>query len=70
MRTVEEVLGVAARSNLDNVLVISQRPEGGIVFLSTAEMTLAEANWLLDQAKHLLLLPDYFEKRDGGGTAA
>ena len=54
-RTVDEVLGVAARLDLDNVILISETPDGAVVLLTTDNVTLASANWLLDRVKMLLL---------------
>ena len=56
--TVEQVLACAAKMNLTNVLVLSQRDNGNIVFLDSPELTLAQANWLVDQAKAIILGPD------------
>ena len=52
----EEVLGVASKLNLSNILVLSETKDGDIVFLDT-DFTAAEANWLLDRVKVLLLMP-------------
>jgi hypothetical protein len=55
MRTVEQVLGTAQRLNLPEVIVLSQLPEGGLVWLANDDMTCERANWLLDMFKHFLL---------------
>lgn len=55
-RTVDAVLGVAEQLNLTNVLVLSERENGDLVFLDS-NMTMAQANWLIDRFKTLLVLP-------------
>ncbi len=55
--SVDEVLGAAQHLDLSNILVISERENGTIVFLST-EMSLAQANWLIDRLKTLILVPE------------
>lgn len=62
-RTVDDVLATAGKLGLSNVLVLSQREDGSLVFLET-DMSFAEANWLLDRMKMLLLAPALFERRD------
>jgi hypothetical protein len=52
--SVEEVLQTARKLELPNVLVLAERENGNLVILDS-ELTLAQANWLLDRAKHLLL---------------
>jgi hypothetical protein len=59
-RTVKDVIGVAFHLNLTNVMVLSQRENGDLVFLDT-DMTEAQANWLLDKIKTLLLMPSCYE---------
>ena len=54
--SVEEVLSVAARLNLTNILVLSEREDGALVFLDDG-LSLAQANWLADRMKHLMLDP-------------
>jgi hypothetical protein len=56
-RSVEEVLATAAKLDLPNVLVLSELENGNLVFLET-DMTVAQANWLLDRMKALLLIPE------------
>lgn len=56
-RSVEGVLETAKRLDLPNVLVLSEGEDGTITFLST-EMSAAQANWLIDRAKVLLVGPD------------
>ena len=63
-RSIEELLGVAAKLDLDNVLLLSQRQDGGLVFLEYPSMTVAEANWLADRFKTLLLIPGAYERKD------
>lgn len=55
-RSVDDMLGVASQLNLSNALLISERDDGSLVFLDT-NLTLAEANWLLDRMKMLLFAP-------------
>lgn len=57
LHSVDDVLGTAAKLNLDNAIVLSEREDGSLVFLTT-EMTAASANWLLDTFKMLLLQPE------------
>ena len=52
--SVEEMLGAAAKLNLPNALLISEREDGSLVFLDT-DLTVSEANWLLDRMKQILL---------------
>jgi hypothetical protein len=52
--SVEEMLGAARQLDLPNALLISERADGSLVFLDT-DLNLAEANWLLDRMKHILL---------------
>lgn len=59
--SVEDVLGAALRMDLPNVLLISELEDGTITFLST-EMGLANANWLIDRLKTILLLPESFNR--------
>jgi hypothetical protein len=59
--TVDEVLGAARQMDLSNVLLLSEREDGALVFLET-EMTIASTNWLLDRMKTLLLAPGSFER--------
>lgn len=61
--SVEEVLNTARQLELSNILVLSEKEDGSLVFLET-EMTYASTNWLLDKMKTLLLMPDYFEKKN------
>jgi hypothetical protein len=52
--SVEEVLNTARQLDLSNILVLSEKEDGSLVFLET-EMTFASTNWLLDRMKTLLL---------------
>ena len=61
--TVDEVLGAAKQLGLSNVLVLSEREDGALIFLET-DMTLASTNWLLDRMKTLLLALDTFQRVD------
>lgn len=60
-QSVDEVLGTANKMNLPNVLVLSEKEDGSLVFLST-EMELAQTNWLLDRMKMLMLMPSSHER--------
>lgn len=64
--TVDEVLATAKHLNLPNVLVLSELENGNLVFLET-DMTVAQANWLLDRIKVLLCLPDRFAMVNSNG---
>ncbi len=57
----EVVLETAKKMDLSNILLLSEKEDGSIVFLST-DMTLASTNWLLDRMKVLLLMPEMFQK--------
>lgn len=60
-RSVEAVLETAKKLDLPNVLVLSEREDGSLVFLET-EMSLASANYLLDRMKAILITPSIFER--------
>lgn len=62
LHSVEEVLGAAAKLKLDNVIVLSERADGSLVFLTT-ETTAASANWMMDRFKQLLLAPELHTRR-------
>jgi hypothetical protein len=51
--SVDEMLGVAKQLDLPNALLISERHDGSLVFLDS-DLTMAQANWLLDRMKMLL----------------
>ena len=53
--SVEAVFACALQMDLPNVLVLSQREDGRIVFLESPGLTACEANWLVDQAKRIFL---------------
>ncbi len=53
-KTIDEVLGCAAKLNLSNILVLSERKDGALVFLDNG-LNLAQANWLCDRLKALML---------------
>lgn len=55
--SVDDVLETAKKLELTNVLILSEREDGAIVFLDN-KMTMAQANWILDRAKALLVEPD------------
>lgn len=59
--SVADVLETAKQLDLNNVMVLSEREDGALVFLET-DMTLASANWLLDRMKMLLLMPAQHDK--------
>jgi hypothetical protein len=61
--SVADVLGAAAKMDLPNVLVLSEREDGSLVFLDNG-LTCGEANWLLDRMKALLITPNQFERKD------
>ena len=63
-RSVGDVLAFAAKMDLPNVLVLSEREDGSLVFLDN-DLTLAQANWLLDRMKALLITPNTFERQEG-----
>lgn len=52
--SVDDMLGAAAQLGLTNALLISEREDGSLVFLDT-DLNLAQANWLLDRMKRLLV---------------
>ena len=70
LRTVTQALNCADKLDLTNVLILSQRENGSIVFLTDHEMTMANANWLLDNAKQLILNPDRFQVSNEGPVTA
>lgn len=51
----QEVIACASRMDFRNILILSQREDGGVVFLHSNEMTMSEANWLVDNAKRIIL---------------
>jgi hypothetical protein len=59
-QSVAEVLACADKMNLPNVLVLSEREDGSIVFLDSG-MNFAQTNWLLDRMKMILLGPGTYE---------
>lgn len=56
LRSVDEVLGVARKLALPNILVLAEHENGNLTILDS-ELTAAQANWLLDRAKSALLGP-------------
>lgn len=62
LRNVGDVLATAGRLDLPNAVVLSEREDGSLVFLTT-EMSVADANWLLDRFKYLLQCADAYERR-------
>ena len=53
-QTVDEVLGCASQLKLPNILVLSEREDGAIIYLDNG-LTMAEANWLMDRMKAIML---------------
>jgi hypothetical protein len=64
LHTVEEVLAVAGELDIEQVLVIAETKDGGLVLLENG-MTLSQVNWLCDRTKHFILDPAVGE--DGVG---
>ena len=52
--TVKDVLARASAANLSQVLILSYDEEGTIHYFESDEMTIANANWLLDCYKYHL----------------
>jgi len=52
--TPEQALSVAQKQNLDDVLILGYSKEGTFVLLSS-EMNAAESNFMIDQAKDIVL---------------
>jgi hypothetical protein len=70
--SVAEVLGAAAQMDLPNLLLLSERDDGSLVFLDSG-LTMAECNWMLDKLKALMLAPQqptHPETRPDTGGAA
>lgn len=63
-RSVDDILATASKLSLDNIIILSQREDGSVVFLHDDASTVANTNWLLDTAKHHLILTPAFEKVD------
>lgn len=55
-RTTADLLAVAARLDLPHTVLLAQRPDGDLVFLTT-DLSTAEANFMLDRIKVILLGP-------------
>ncbi len=55
-RTVTDLLGTAAQLDLPHAVLIGQRENGAFVMLTT-DISTAEANYLLDRLKAILLGP-------------
>lgn len=60
--SVGEALATAQRLDLPNVLILSELPDGKLVFLDAVDLTVSQANWLLDRAKFFLQAPAYHER--------
>jgi uncharacterized protein YerC len=60
-RSVDDMLAVAGKLKLGNALLISEREDGSLVFLDTS-LTVAEANWLIDRMKVLMLVPSCHQR--------
>lgn len=54
LHEVNDLLATAGQMGLDNAMLLSQRDDGSIAFLTTSKMTIAEANWLADSAKNII----------------
>lgn len=52
--SVDELLAVAGKLGLSNALLISETEDGAIIFLDS-DLTFAQANWLLDRLKVVML---------------
>ena len=55
-RSVPELLGVARRLGMPHAVLIGQRENGNYVMLTT-DLSSAEANWMIDKLKAILLGP-------------
>jgi hypothetical protein len=53
--SIDDVLGCAAKLDLQNIIVLSERENGDLVVLSACDLTLAHCNWLIDRFKTLML---------------
>lgn len=56
-RTTADLLGLAGHLDLPNAVLLSEREDGSLVFLTT-DMSLAQANWMIDRMKMILLGPN------------
>lgn len=65
--SVEDALACAGKINLTNVLILSERDNGGLCFLDSG-LTIAEANWIVDRFKALMLVPSKDTERVEGPT--
>ena len=65
--SVVDVLAVAQRMDLPNVLVLSELADGKLVFLDSG-LNMGECNWLLDRLKALMVAP-HQPMRGGDGAA-
>lgn len=54
--SVDDVLACAAKMNLSNCVVLSEGEDGSLVLLDSG-LSMAEANWLIDRLKALMLAP-------------
>jgi len=50
--------------SLSSVLVLGELSDGSLVYLEGPDMTISEANWLLDRMKAVLMFPGHFERRE------
>lgn len=55
-RSVNDLLGVAAKLALNHAVLLAQRDNENLVFLTT-DLSTAEANYMLDQIKSILVGP-------------
>ena len=58
------MLAAARQMNLPNVMVVSELADGRMVLLESPDQTVASANWVLDRAKMVLLLPSISDRTD------
>lgn len=55
-RSLEDLLGVAAKINIHHAVLLGQREDGSVVFLTT-NLSTAEANFMVDKVKSILFGP-------------
>ena len=63
-QTVEQVLETARKLDLPNCVVLAELEDGALVFLTT-DMSVAQANWIVDRLKALMLAPTSNSERRG-----
>ncbi len=57
-RSVDDVLETGKKLDLSNVVLLSEREDGTMVFLCNEGMSAAQVNWVLDRIKALLIEPE------------